>query len=117
MAWLGSTDVSIRVEPAAVGALVEGTWAYVMTAGPDGAHVVALRPEVRAGGHLRVEVGAGRAGRNIGGGSLVTLVFPPCDGWPHVGYSLVVDARPLPTDIAGVVDLECLGAVWHRPAP
>ncbi len=109
-------DMSIRVEPHDVAGMVAGAWAYVMTVGTDGAHVVALHPTVGDGGRLHLAVGTGRAARNVAAGSMVTLVFPPRDEWPHAGYSLVVDATAHPvTD--GVIALEFTGAVWHRPAP
>ena len=108
--------MSIRVKPHDVAGLVTGAWAYVMTVGTDGAHVVALHPTVGDDGRLRLQVGTGRAARNVAAGSMVTLVFPPRGEWPHAGYSLVVDATAHPLDDE-VIALECTGAVWHRPAP
>lgn len=95
----------------------EWGWCYLATVSDDGrAHLLALRPLV-VDGALRLDVGTGRARRNVAARSDVALVFPPrVDATEHLGYSLVVDGRGEAVDDA-TIDVRPTSAVLHRPAP
>lgn len=90
---------------------------YLLTVSDDlRPHLLALRPEVadvEGRPVLRFHVGSGRASRNAGVRSGVSMVFPPAE---HAdGFSLVVDGSA--TVVGEFVDVAPTWAVLHRPAP
>jgi hypothetical protein len=93
------------------GAVAARPFGYLLTAGDERPHAVALRPVVQDDGGLRFEAGGRTCGNAIARPS-VSVVFPPIDG---DGFSLVVDGDAM---VKGdVVVVTPTWAVRHRPAP
>ncbi|CAN5660503.1 hypothetical protein BH24ACT5_BH24ACT5_07570 [soil metagenome] len=86
-------------------------FAYLVTVGESGAHVLAVMPELRDG-VLHVG-GIGRhSTANADARPAVTLVWPPPDDG---GYSLIVDGTAIVGDASLAVQPR--KAILHRPAP
>ncbi|AQA02040.1 hypothetical protein BVC93_05895 [Mycobacterium sp. MS1601] len=103
--------MSIKVEISLLAeALVDYTFAYLVTVGDTGAHIVAVRPILRDAMFEISPVG-NSARRNVTSHDTVTLVWPPRT---DDGYTLIVDG-------IGRLDADGLQvrpshAVLHRPA-
>jgi len=112
---VGVAPLSIGIEPSHLAdRLVGREFAYLVTAGSERSHVVALRCEV-SGDRVTMS-GAGRsASANIAANARVTLVWPPT---PHDvenrNYSVIADglASMNGDDVVVVIG----SAVFHRPA-
>jgi hypothetical protein len=92
-------------------ALVDFTFAYLVTVDDDfHAHTVAVEP-VLADGVLDVGPVGGSTRRNLGAHHNVTLVWPPRE---RGGYTLIVDGRGQPGDDA--LTVVPTRAVLHRQA-
>lgn len=92
------------------------SFCYLLTVSDDGRpHLLALRPEVDAGGPavLRFDAGGGRACRNASARPAISIVFPPVGH--SDGMSLVVDGEAVVDGSA--IEFTPTWAVLHRPAP
>jgi len=108
--------LSIRIEPTRLSeSLVGREFAYLVTAGSERSHVVALRCAIV--GDRVTMTGAGRSAlANVASNHRVTLVWAPTEAdVENRDYSIIADGSAIVD--GDVVAITVTNAVFHRPAP